>query len=71
MAVGHCRLPGGLCAVPLHPVGEGLIALVTLFLACIRGEGHPLIFPGPGGMERWVANPIVLRELPDGRCGKV
>ncbi len=63
-------IAGGLSAIAAYRVERapfryisvvlGLIALVTLFLAYILGEGHPLIFLGLGGVERWVAYPIVL-----------
>jgi hypothetical membrane protein len=41
-------------------VALGLIALVTLILYWVLGESSPLAGLGIGGVERWVAYPILL-----------
>jgi hypothetical membrane protein len=38
----------------------GLVALVTLLLYAVLGDSSPLAWLGIGGVERWVAYPILL-----------
>jgi hypothetical membrane protein len=38
----------------------GIVSLSTLLLCLILGESHPMADLGEGGVERWVAYPIVL-----------
>jgi hypothetical protein len=61
---------GGLAAIVTAPVTRppfrylgvalGTISLASLVSYLLLGDGAPLAPLGPGGVERWVAYPIVI-----------
>lgn len=63
-------IAGGLAAITAYPVETspfryfsvllGAVSLVSLLLYMVLGDANPMAGLGDGGIERWVAYPVVL-----------